>query len=75
MSIRFASSSSIDDLESANLRCAFVNRLPHAAFDATERQFCDLLDAGSSEHIIEVHRYAMDTVPRGDVTAARIVGL
>jgi homoserine O-succinyltransferase len=53
-------------------RCAFVNNMPDGAFDATERQFLTLLDAGSEGQVIEVCRYAMAGVPRGAHMAARI---
>lgn len=52
--------------------CAFVNNMPDAAFDATERQFLELLDAGSGPVRVDVRRYAMAGVPRGEGTAARI---
>ncbi len=54
------------------LACAFVNNMPDAAFDATERQFLDLLGAGSGSDVVEVRRYTMEGVPRGDAVAARI---
>jgi homoserine O-succinyltransferase len=53
------------------LTCAFVNNMPDGAFDATERQFLDLLDGAGSD-IIEVRRYTMPLVPRGGAVAARI---
>jgi homoserine O-succinyltransferase/O-acetyltransferase len=52
--------------------CAFVNNMPDAAFDATERQFLELLDAGSGPVRVDVRRYAMAGVPRGERTADRI---
>jgi homoserine O-succinyltransferase len=52
--------------------CAFVNNMPDSAFEATERQFIGLLDAGSGTEEIEVRRYALDGVPRGERTATRI---
>jgi homoserine O-succinyltransferase len=52
--------------------CAFVNNMPDGAFDATERQYLELLDAGSGFEVIDVRRYAMDVVARGERTAARI---
>lgn len=72
MSVRFASSIPRDAAAPAALRCAFVNNMPDSAFDATERQFVDLLDVASRDRCVEVFRYAMDTVPRGEVTAERI---
>jgi homoserine O-succinyltransferase len=54
------------------MKCAFVNNMPDSAFDATERQFLDLLHQGSGTTTIEVERYAMEGVPRGDRVAQRI---
>ena len=56
----------------ASWRCALVNNMPDGAFEATERQFVDLLDAGSGCETIEVSRHTMAGVPRGDRAAARI---
>jgi homoserine O-succinyltransferase len=47
--------------------------MPDAAFEATERQFLGLLEAGSGHDLLEVRRYTMDGIPRNDETAARIV--
>jgi homoserine O-succinyltransferase/O-acetyltransferase len=52
--------------------CAFVNNMPDGAFAATERQFLDLLDTGAGREVIEVRRYALTGVPRGERVAARI---
>jgi homoserine O-succinyltransferase len=57
--------------DGARWTCAFVNNMPDGAFEATERQFLGLLDAGSGDDEVEVRRYAMDGVPRGE----RIAGL
>ena len=46
--------------------------MPDAAFEATERQFLGLLDAGSGCDLVEVRRYTMDGVPRNEETAQRI---
>jgi homoserine O-succinyltransferase len=53
-------------------RCALVNNMPDGAFEATERQYVDLLDAGSGCETIEVTRHTMVGVPRGERAAARI---
>jgi homoserine O-succinyltransferase/O-acetyltransferase len=53
-------------------RCALVNNMPDAAFDATERQFAGLLDAGSGCETVVVTRHAMAGVPRGERIRARI---
>ena len=52
--------------------CAFVNNMPDGAFDATERQFFELLDVGSGADVVEVSRYALEGVPRGERVAQRI---
>jgi homoserine O-succinyltransferase len=52
--------------------CAFVNNMPDGAFDATERQFLDLLETGSGPEVIAVRRYALSGVPRGERVAARV---
>jgi homoserine O-succinyltransferase/O-acetyltransferase len=52
--------------------CAFVNNMPDGAFDATERQFLDLLETCSGDEVIEVRRYGLAGVPRGERVAARI---
>ena len=46
--------------------------MPDGAFEATERQFVGLLDAGSGCETIEVSRHTMAGVPRGDRAADRI---
>jgi homoserine O-succinyltransferase len=56
----------------ARLTCAFVNNMPDGAFDATERQFLTLLDAGAGSEVVEVRRFALAWVPRGERVAARI---
>lgn len=65
-----ASSGEGSDLPSVT--CGFVNNMPDGAFDATERQFLHLLDGGSGSEVIEVRRYTMAGVPRGEVVAARV---
>jgi homoserine O-succinyltransferase/O-acetyltransferase len=61
-----------DETGPARWVCTFVNNMPDGAFDATERQFLDLLDAGAGEEVVEVRRFTMPDVPRGERTAARI---
>jgi homoserine O-succinyltransferase len=46
--------------------------MPDGAFEATERQFLALLDVASGSEVIEVSRYAMAGVPRGERAAERI---
>ena len=54
------------------LTCAFVNNMPDGAFDATERQFLSLLEAGSGGHELHVSRYTMGAVPRAEEASIRI---
>jgi homoserine O-succinyltransferase/O-acetyltransferase len=56
----------------ADFSCAFVNNMPDGAFDATERQFLDLLDTAAGPDVIEVRRYAFSGVPRGERVATRL---
>ena len=53
-------------------RCGLVNNMPDTAFGATERQFVGLLDAGSGCETVELSRYTMAGVPRGERIQARI---
>jgi homoserine O-succinyltransferase len=58
--------------EQVDRTCAFVNNMPDGAFDATERQFLDLLETASGSEVIAVRRYALAGVPRGERVASRI---
>jgi len=60
------------EAEGVDWTCAFVNNMPDGAFDATERQFLDLLETGSGSEVIAVRRYGLTGVPRGERVAARI---
>jgi homoserine O-succinyltransferase len=46
--------------------------MPDGAFDATERQFLELLDSGSGHVALGVSYYTLNGVPRGERTASRI---
>ena len=61
-----------EESDQVDWTCAFVNNMPDGAFDATERQFLDLLETGSGPEVIDVRRYALSGVPRGERVAARI---
>jgi homoserine O-succinyltransferase/O-acetyltransferase len=66
---------SVDFFPSPHLTCALVNNMPDGAFEATERQFLGLLEEGSGSRLIEVRRYTMAGVPRGEQAVARISDL
>ncbi len=78
MTVRLAPAASVRSDDSTESRgttrwtCALVNNMPDGALDTTERQYLDLLSAGSQSEIIEIRRYTMAGVPRGEKTAARI---
>jgi homoserine O-succinyltransferase len=55
--------------------CAFVNNMPDNAFDETEWQFLNLLDAGSGFDELETRLYVMEGIARGEQTAKRIAAL
>jgi homoserine O-succinyltransferase len=57
-------SSSSDNGAAARWTCSFVNNMPDGAFEATERQFLDLLDVGSGDEVIEVRRHTMSGIDR-----------
>jgi len=61
-----------DTAPSSQLTCALVNNMPDGAFDATERQYVGLLEEASGSNELEVRRYTMNGVPRGEQTSARI---
>ncbi len=46
--------------------------MPDGAFDATERQFLELLEVASGTEVIELRRHCVQGVPRGERAAARI---
>lgn len=78
MTVRLATASaqensSVSDIgDSSEVTCAFVNNMPDTAFDTTEQQFLELLEQGSGSGLVEVRRYAIAGVPRGDQSASRI---
>jgi homoserine O-succinyltransferase len=60
------------DAGPAGWACAFVNNMPDGAFVATEHQFLELLDEAAGSEAIDVRRFAMSGVPRGERTSTRI---
>jgi homoserine O-succinyltransferase len=72
VTVRLVTAEARDDSPAENVTCALVNNMPDGAFDATERQYLGLLEEGSSTNVIEVRRYTMSGVPRGEQTSARI---
>jgi homoserine O-succinyltransferase len=62
-----ARSPSAVDLRGRNcLTVGLVNNMPDAAWEATERQFLDLLRAAAGDAIVQVKLFSMADVPRAD---------
>ena len=77
MTVRLAktiarSGSPVETIDSSLFTCALVNNMPDGAFNATERQYVGLIGEGSGSNVIEVRRYTMNGIPRGELTSARI---
>ncbi|MGB8196169.1 MAG: homoserine O-succinyltransferase [Acidimicrobiales bacterium] len=72
MTLRLVTPANIPRDDAADTVCAFINNMPDGAFDATERQFLGLLEEASPGRTIEVRRYTMAGVPRGEDVARRI---
>lgn len=77
MTVRLATASAqshspLESGASSTLTCALVNNMPDGAFDATERQYLSLLEEASGPNELEVRRYTMSGVPRGEHTSVRI---
>ena len=52
--------------------CALVNIMPDSAFEATERQFAELLGAGSGRRPLRVRLFTLPGVPRSDAISEQI---
>lgn len=50
----------------AAIELGFVNNMPDAALEATERQFLSLIEAGAGRLEVRVHFFALADVPRGE---------
>jgi homoserine O-succinyltransferase len=51
-----------------------VNNMPDAAFDATERQFLDLLRDASGDKLVRIKLYMLGEMPRGSELRAALGG-
>jgi homoserine O-succinyltransferase len=65
--------SSMSESESARWTCSFVNNMPDSAFEATERQFLELLSLASGDDVIQVRRHTMTGIAR-DTSISKYVG-
>ncbi|MGO3927644.1 homoserine O-succinyltransferase MetA [Rhodopseudomonas pseudopalustris] len=57
------------------IEIGLVNNMSDAALRATERQFMRLLRAGSGEHLVRLHCFALPSVQRSPATRQRIDSL
>jgi homoserine O-succinyltransferase/O-acetyltransferase len=60
------------DWDGSGLDCALVNNMPDSAFAATERQFAELLDAGSGRQPLRVRLFTLPSIPRSDAISEQI---
>ncbi len=51
---------------------AFVNNMPDAALEATERQFLNLLQSAAVDRLVRVRFYAVPEVPRSELGRRRL---
>jgi homoserine O-succinyltransferase/O-acetyltransferase len=60
-------SGSAAELNAANcITVGLINNMPDAAFEATERQFTDLIRAATPKAVVLLKLFAMPEVPRGE---------
>jgi homoserine O-succinyltransferase/O-acetyltransferase len=73
----------LDTAESASLHAVrgascvdvgLINNMPDSALEATERQFSDLIRAGSRDTVVRLLLFAIPEVPRGDVARRDMAG-
>jgi homoserine O-succinyltransferase len=55
-----------------SLTIAVINNMPDAALQATERQFCTLLDAASTGMLVHLKFYSLPGVGRSEIAKAHI---
>jgi homoserine O-succinyltransferase/O-acetyltransferase len=58
--------------EPARWTCALVNNMPDSAFESTEHQYLELLDAASAGRTLQVDRFALEGVPHDAAVKERI---
>ena len=65
----------VADLHGANcVTIGLVNNMPDAAFEATERQFFDLVRDAAADHIVLLKLFAISEVPRGPEMYGSLAG-
>lgn len=56
------------------LTIGLVNNMPDSAWEATERQFRDLIRAATPDVVVRLKPFSIPEVPRGDHVRAKVVG-
>lgn len=70
-----AQSASVHPVRGAScVNVGLVNNMPNSALEATERQFSDLIRAGSRDTVVRLLLFAIPELPRGDVARHDIAG-
>lgn len=55
-----------------NITIGLVNNMPDSALEATERQFCNLLEAAAGSQRVNLRYYSLPEIPRGEAACARL---
>jgi homoserine O-succinyltransferase len=70
-----AQSASVHAVRGAScVNIGLVNNMPDSALEATERQFFDLIRAGSPDTVVRLLLFAIPDVPRGDAARRDMAG-
>jgi homoserine O-succinyltransferase/O-acetyltransferase len=66
---------SLSELNAANcVSVGLINNMPDAAFEATERQFVELIREAAPERVVLLKLFAIPEVPRGEDTRRALAG-
>jgi homoserine O-succinyltransferase len=64
-----------DDVSRAGVvQIGLLNNMPDAALEATERQFCELLDAAAGKIPVRLRLFELPEVPRGEAARRQMCG-
>jgi homoserine O-succinyltransferase len=70
-----AQSASVHAVRGAScVNVGLINNMPDAALEATERQFSDLIRAGSRDTVVRLLLFAIPEVPRGEAARRDMAG-
>ncbi len=70
-----AQSASVHAVRGAScVNVGLINNMPDTALEATERQFSDLIRAGSRDTVVRLLLFAIPDVPRGEAARRDMAG-